>query len=120
MTATATDPRAVLLGRLIAHHHDKVICASTGSRQQLIDYGGLLGGNDPDVGAAFDAELLEVLGANGLDDLTTAQDENDRAEQVTQRLTAAGQHHLHLLWALAGGDDRLVEAEKLAAVGPGK
>jgi hypothetical protein len=118
MESTPTDQRAALLGHLIARHHDQIIGAPRHPRRRPVEISGLLGNHDPDLGAAFDAELRRVLGKDGLSELGEASDENQLAARITQRLADSDAQDRQVLWALAGGDDRLLEVEQLSELGP--
>src|SRR3954449_3101046 len=112
MESTPIDQRTTLLGRLIARHHDQLISGAVRrSRRRHVEHSGLLGGHDPDVGAALDAELRHVLGDDGLAELGTLSDA-ELITRVTERLAASPAPHREVLWALAGGDDRLLEGEQ--------
>jgi hypothetical protein len=119
MASIANGRRTALLGELLARHHDELVGSARGARHRPVEIGPLLGGHDPDLRAALDAELRQTLGEDGLSELRSAPDEPARIEWITRRLRESDPHHSDVLWALLGGDDRVIEAEQQSALAAG-
>jgi hypothetical protein len=118
MEFTTNGRREALLGELIARHHDELVGPTMGARHGQVEISPLLGSHDPDLRAAFDAELKRTLGEDGMADLRSEPDESALIERITQRLRESDAHHRDVLWALLGGDDRMLEAEQERALAP--
>lgn len=116
MASITNGLREALLGELIARHHEELVGSARGARHRPVEIGPLLGGHDPDLRAALDAELRQTFGEDSLAELRAEPDEVVRIERITRRLRESDAHHSDVLWALLGGDDRVVEAEQQAAL----
>jgi hypothetical protein len=116
METITNGRRAALLGELIARHHAELVGPARGSRRRQVGSSPLLGGHDPDLRGALDVELTRTLGEDGLADLRSEPDEDALVERITQRLRESDAHHRDVLWALLGGDDRVLEAEQESAL----
>jgi hypothetical protein len=119
MASITNGRREALLGELIAHHRDDLVGSARGARHRPVEIGPLLGGHDPDLRAALDAELRQTLGEDGLAELCSEPDEAALVERIARRLRESDAHHSDVLWALLGGDDRVVEAEQQLALAGG-
>ena len=108
MGSNGTGRRELLLGQLIAHHH------LTGTAHALggtcADVGGLLSGYDPDLDGALRVELDKVLAE--ADRVGPGADPDALASWIAERLAGEDMaHSRQTLWALLGGDDRLLEEQ---------
>jgi hypothetical protein len=110
--------REALLGELIARHHDELVGSTRRLCNRQVEISPLLGSHDPDLRSALDVELKRTLGEEGLADLRTEPHESALVERTTQRLRESDAHHSDVLWALLGGDDRVLEAEQELALAP--
>jgi hypothetical protein len=110
MEPNGTGRRALLLGQLIAHHHLTAPAHSRGGA--CSDIRELLSGYDPDLDEAVRVELDMVLAEADRARAGLDSDPHALASWIAERLAAEDMaHNRQVLWALLGGDDRLLEEQ---------